>query len=137
LVINRETGNRLREAFTLGNLGNMARKQGDYAAARPLYNQSLALKRQMGDISGTPSALETLAEITARQGQPERAARLLGAAEGLREAAGAPLPPYEQAPFDKLIQELRAALGEERLMAARQAGRSLSWEEAIEYAMTE
>ena len=47
-----------------------------------------------------------------------RAARLLGAAEALREQISTPISPCERAVHDGNVSALRAAMGEEALAAA-------------------
>ena len=58
--------------------------------------ESLALRREMGERLGIAECLEELAAVAAGSGEPARAARLLGAAEAIRMAIGAPLPPYDR-----------------------------------------
>lgn len=65
------------------------------------------------------------------QGQPERAARLFGAVEVLREVIGAPLQPSEQAEYERNRAAVCATLGHEAFSAAWAAGRKMSLEEAI------
>ena len=48
-------------ANTLSNLGAMATEQSDYAEAKPLLAESLALRRQIGDKWGIAAALNNLA----------------------------------------------------------------------------
>ena len=61
--------------------------------------------------------LESIAAAAQQQGSYEAALRFFAAAEGLRQALGAPLPPVEKASNDKLVQEVRLALGPERFVA--------------------
>jgi DNA-binding NarL/FixJ family response regulator len=68
-------------------------------------------------------------------GQPERAARLYGAAEALREAIGIPLPPYHRPEYEREVAVTREALGEDRFAAAYAAGRALSIDEAVAEAL--
>jgi hypothetical protein len=74
--------------------------------------ESLAINRDPGDKWGIAQNLERLAAVAVAQAQSERAARLFGAAEGLREAMGAPLPPADRAEHDRSVAAIRTALGE-------------------------
>ena len=65
----------------------------------------------------------------------ERAARLWGAADALREAIGAPLSPFERTELDTHTAAARTALGEEVFAAAWAQGRATPLNEAIEYAL--
>ena len=75
--------------------------------------------------------------MAAGQRQPERAARLFGAAEGLREVMGAPLPPADRAGRDRSVAAVRSALGEEAFAAAWAEGRAMSLEAAVAFALAE
>ena len=68
-------------------------------------------------------------------GQPERAARLFGAADVLRESVGVPLPANERADHERYVDAVRAALGDESFAAAWDAGRALRLDEAIAEAL--
>jgi hypothetical protein len=73
--------------------------------------------------------------VAGARGAPERAARLLGAVQALRDAIGAPVPPEYRAAYERTAAAARAALGEEAFTAAWAAGRTLSWEQAVAYAL--
>ena len=73
LALDRELGQRLRMADTLGRLGFMFGIQQDYAAAEPCYRESLALYRALDDRSGVGRVLSELGYIALRQGDYARA----------------------------------------------------------------
>ncbi len=50
------------------NLGNVARSQGDYAAAHTYCQDSLALRKELGDRSGIAEALGNLGSVAGSQG---------------------------------------------------------------------
>jgi hypothetical protein len=77
------------------------------------------------------SALLGLAAVAAESGLPEEGARLLGSAEGIAALLSAPMFPRDQSVRDQCLAALTAALGPDRLVAARDAGRALSLEAAI------
>src|SRR5439155_15426270 len=79
--------------------------------------------------------LAGLGGAAAASGLAERAARLLGAAEALFEAMGAPLTRNEQAVFDRDVAVTRAALSGESFAAAWAEGRRLPLERAIQLAL--
>ncbi len=132
--LQREVGDRSMMADALNNLGNVAREQGDYTSARALYEESLTIDRDLGHKWGIAYALEDIGSLAARQGQPERALRLFGAAQILRETIQAPRPPADQAKLESLLEPARQALGETTSAVAVAEGRAMSLEEAIEYA---
>jgi non-specific serine/threonine protein kinase len=73
--------------------------------------------------------LEGLAGIATDIAQPERAARFLGAASGLREAIHAPVQPWERPAIQTTTAGARAALGVEAMTAAWSAGRAIGLDE--------
>jgi hypothetical protein len=109
--------------------------QGDYATARSLYQESLAIRRQLGDKRGIALTLEVLVRLVAAQAQWECALRLAGVAAALREAIGAPLSPTEQARLERHLEIARQVLGEEVSARALADGRVMTLEQAIEYSL--
>jgi adenylate cyclase len=132
--LQREVGDRLMTAIALNNLGNVARAQSNYTEARKLYEESLTINKELGDREGIAYLLQDIGSLAALQGQAERALRLSGAVEELREQIGAPLPPVAQISFEKMFEPPRQALGEALAATAVTIGRAMSLEEAIEYA---
>jgi len=124
-------------AFVLCAMGQAVHEQGDNVRAQALFTESLTLHRELGGALYAMDCLEGLAHIAVAQGQPGRAARLVGAADTLRAASGAPLPPPDQAGYDRLVTAVRAALSEESFAAAGAAGAALSLEQAITLALEE
>ena len=47
-----KSGDRQGEAYSLNNLGNIAELRGDLDEAERLHNESLAIKREIGDRQG-------------------------------------------------------------------------------------
>jgi len=123
-------------AVSLNNLGKIARERGDIRAARALHTESLTIRRKLGDKGGYPWSLEAFARLSAPV-DPERAARLWGAAEALRESLGLPLPPNEREDYDRHRTAAREALGEEAFAGAWAEGRTMTPEQATAYALQE
>jgi hypothetical protein len=73
--------------------------------------------------------------LAADEGQPERATRLYGAADGLREATGTLVEEADRAAHERAVAAIRAALGEEVFAATWAAGRALALDAAIALAM--
>jgi predicted ATPase/class 3 adenylate cyclase len=121
--------------WTLSELGNVAHAQGDDAEARELMRESLRVHQQVGTKWNMAQSLERFAGLAVAQGRPERAARLFGAAEALRIALGAPLPPGERADYERDVAAARAQLDEATLAAAWAEGRAMSLEQSIAEAL--
>ncbi len=96
-----------------------------------LYLDSLNRAQDLGISLLVASALLGLAGIAATSGRAEDGARLLGAADAIVSFLGAPIFPRDQPVRDRCLNALTAALGEERLAAAREPGRTLTVEQAI------
>src|SRR5204863_3270702 len=81
LPIYRELGDRRGFANALNNLGLVTWKQREYLSALSFYEESLAIYRDLEDRHGIADCLEGLARVAGSRGEPNRAARLWGAAE--------------------------------------------------------
>jgi predicted ATPase/class 3 adenylate cyclase/Tfp pilus assembly protein PilF len=139
LALFQELNNEGAAAITLNNLGKVNSALGDDVAARRLYEQGLRIVAALGDMRGTARLLESLANLAAKQGRPERALRLAGAAATLREDIGAPLAGVESATIQDTLDLARRLMSRAGADADAiwMAGRSLSPEEAMELAQQE
>jgi tetratricopeptide (TPR) repeat protein len=131
----RELDNKYGIAYALNSLGRVAADQGEYRAARALLEESLAIFEELVHKDGIVHDLEALAAVAALQRQSERAARLSGAAEGLREAVGVLLPPADRARHDRFVAAVRTALGEEAFSSAWAEGLAMGLDGATNYAL--
>ena len=77
----------------LGALAQVAESKEDFREAQRLWNRSLAEHQEIGDRKGMVECLEGLAYLAAASAQPERAARLFGAAALRRETLKRPCRP--------------------------------------------
>ena len=104
--------------------------QGDFAAARSLLKDSLAAARALDD---WPRAfgMERLAIVVTAQGECIWAARLLGAAEALRENCGVPVTPMERVDYEPAMVAARADLGERTFTSAWTEGRNMTFEQVL------
>jgi hypothetical protein len=118
----------------LVNLGEVRQYQGDYEQARASYKEGLALCQLLTDRRGMAWCLQGLGEVAGEQGQPERAARLLGAADHLLEAIDSPRTP-QIAGLERHVAAIRVALGGQKFTAAWTEGRAMPLEQAISDAL--
>lgn len=119
----------------LSELGLVARYQGNYQQAVSLLKESLSLERELRDKRSIALCLERLAGVNCALGQPERAARLFGVAEVLREAIGAPVAASDRAGYECDVADVRAALDEAVFAREWAQGRTMTLEQALEYAL--
>ena len=117
-------------AWCCEQLGLLAAVDGDPEAIT-LLRRSLELHSELRDRWRMSSVLEDLAAITLALGRPGPAARLLGAAEAVRDAIGTVIAPCERPQHLQTAAAARAALGEETFAAAGQEGRSATLGELI------
>jgi non-specific serine/threonine protein kinase len=135
LPLARAVEDKVQLMHMLGGIGHAARQQGDYGRARVLYQESLALRQEGRNTHAIAQSLEDFAGLAGRQQQWERAARLLGAAEAVCADLGTALPVAMAAEYWRTVRGARSALGEEAFAAAWAAGRALSLEDAIQFAL--
>lgn len=121
----------------LHNLGHLALRQGDTRRALRLFRESLTLFRDQGDQRGIADGLAGLAGVLGTLKQPGQAARLLGAAEALREAIGASVWPANAPDYARSLDIVRAHMDELAFAAAWAAGRALPLEQATAEALAE
>jgi ATP/maltotriose-dependent transcriptional regulator MalT len=131
----RELGDPPRLATSLAiRIDNLIRRSGVQKPMQPL-RESLTTLPSIGSAVDIAICLTDVAAQARALGQPERAARLLGAAEVLHETDGAEILPAERGRYEEFVTALRAQLGEETFGEAQRVGRALPLEEAIEQAL--
>jgi predicted ATPase/DNA-binding CsgD family transcriptional regulator len=123
-------------AMALDYLGLAALLRGDVERAGSLLAESLGLQREVGDKPAASESLAGLACVAEARGKTRRAAKLFGAAEMLREMTS-----FQQEAGDRALQEpylsaARSRLAEASWEAAWSEGRKMSFEDAIEYALS-
>ncbi len=99
-------------------MGNVAHDQGDYTSVRSLHEEGLAIEQELGDEWRIAYSLEAFAALRVVEGEFEQAARLWGAAEALREALAAPLPPNNRPRYERDVAAARNQLDEIAFAAA-------------------
>jgi predicted ATPase/DNA-binding NarL/FixJ family response regulator len=115
-------------------LGDTACECGDPAAAAARYREyvELALAGQgHGLTEYLARVVASVAVLVAQRDEHDRAARLLGAAERLRETVGLALALPERAACERAAARTRAALGEERFPTSLAEGRAMTPTEAL------
>jgi tetratricopeptide (TPR) repeat protein len=135
LSLFREMGGSPTTANVLTDLGRLLLQEGDHREAAALFQEGLELSHRLGARGRCADALEGLAEIASHLGQPERGARLLGTAEALRAAIGASMPPAAQEDHERALMALHARLDDATLAAIWAAGRAMTLDQAVAYAL--
>jgi tetratricopeptide (TPR) repeat protein len=130
LFIYRDVGDAREGARILALLAEIAHAQGDTSAAIELLLEALTTRHATRDRPGLADALERLATV-AQPLDPDRACRLLGAADLLREQMGTPVPTRERPRREQLLATLRSILGPDQFRAAFDAGRRRTLTDAV------
>ncbi|HEX6235887.1 MAG TPA: BTAD domain-containing putative transcriptional regulator [Acidimicrobiales bacterium] len=112
----------VRRASVLTSLGHLAHQRGDLAAATDLHAQALGDARRGSDTRTVAAALDGLAGSAATRRQSRLAARLLGAADAQRTAAGMTTNRREQADRQHALDLAAAHLSPDELAAALAEG---------------
>ncbi len=110
--------------------GDLAWRQGDVAAAMPLWKQALEVRCQLAERRGLAGCLERLALTQAVNRQFESAAWLFGAADAQHAALGVGLRHDEEIDHAQLLGLTRDHLGE-AFATAWAAGQAASLDEAV------
>jgi len=134
----RRRGDPLGTYVGLYNLAQLALVRGDLALATRTLEEGIRLSGQTKDRANLAHFLDALAAIASSRGDAERCTLLLGAAEALLEEVGARVYNfYQPAPSlrERAVAEAHAVLGEPAFEEARERGRGMTFEQAVEYAL--
>jgi predicted ATPase/DNA-binding CsgD family transcriptional regulator/Tfp pilus assembly protein PilF len=134
--LSRERRHRGILIIAIDNLGWALLLQGDHQQAKSYYEESLTLCKELGDKLIASESLEGLACISGAKGEAERAARIFGTAQALRESVGYRHTPEEDALREPYLATARSQVEEEAWEEALAQGRAMGLEEAIEYALS-
>jgi non-specific serine/threonine protein kinase len=132
----REAGYVLGSILILGDLGDLARDQGDFERAMARYREALALGQTNPGTRVVFDVIEAVGIMATATGEAERGAMLLGAAEALRERIGLRFRVHEnEAALEQAVAASRATLGEQRFATEWSVGRTLTPAAAVAAAL--
>ena len=137
LAIDRELDDQWNITYSCLLLGFIALFEGQRGRALALFRDSLVKFQQFGDRLGIIYSLLGIGVEAASQGKADRAANLFGAADILTEMTGFRLPPGQSAIYESSVAAIREELGETTFTDVWQAGRQMSLDEAVSYALKE
>ena len=103
--------------------------------AMALYRETIGGWVRLGNRGAVANQLENIAFIAIEQGDGVRTARLLGAAEALRELAESPMAATEEPEYQEWVGRLRAITDAAVVDAAWSAGRLMSMADAVAFAV--
>jgi tetratricopeptide (TPR) repeat protein len=137
LVLARDLADEELIASVLVDLGYLAHQQGDQARAVVLLRESLAHGRELDIQIVSVWCLAGLGRVAVAQGQLEHATQLLGATAALFEIFNPVMDPTDQADYERAVAAALAHLDAATFDAAWAAGRAMTVEQAIAYALDE
>ncbi len=123
------------ETVMLAETGHVARLQGDFVEAEKIYRETIVHFQDLGNRPAVAHQLECFASIAIQQEEPQRATKLFGAAEVLREIVDSQMTDYERVEYDQSVAQLRAMLAEAEFNTLWAEGRSMTMEQAIQLAL--
>lgn len=132
LALSTELGIKLLRVPALLSLAEVARHENDLESAKRLVKEAVEEVKASMKSNGWPMHCTAVA---AAEGDHERAARLLGAAEAQRVSLNQKIPPVYVSTHQREVDALRSALETERFEGAWAEGRAMSADRATEYAL--
>jgi predicted ATPase/transcriptional regulator with XRE-family HTH domain len=114
------------------NLAGVALKRGQYDVALARLREALGAVEAFPNKAAIAATFESVAAALTGTGDPQRAVRILGAADALRRAIGSPVFPAELAEYEANIAALRNTLGAEAYDDEWQIGATMSLERTLD-----
>jgi tetratricopeptide (TPR) repeat protein len=116
-------------------IAHVERTLGNYVQAKHTYQETIRVFQDLGNRPAVAHQLECFAMIAVAEEEPQRAAKLFGAAEAIREVTGHKPTDEEQAEEAQFINQLHSMLPEAEFKALWAQGKSMTMEQAIQLAL--
>ena len=135
MSVSRDLGLKEQIAFNLYLFGLLGLHRNDYPPAIQYFREYFEFHRALEEKIGLCRFLIGISAIAGGTEQPERCAKLFGAAQMVLESTSDfRVDPFDRAEFDRHIQIARGELGNETFEILSNEGRRLTKEKAIELA---
>lgn len=125
IKLNRAVGDRWSTANALTSMAELALDIGDAEMAGPSLRESIKINRELGDRRAQAYALEGFGHLGRLLREGRSALMFFAAAGNLRQNVGAPLEPADAEKLDKVLNTLRAEVGDVEAAAAEEEGRNM------------
>jgi hypothetical protein len=125
----------MAEANITLSLGLVALHRNDYPWAGRKFVDGYHFAPTAFEETGAVELLLGLAAVAAGERQPERAAKLSGAAQASMGAVNDQMPHFDRAEFERHIRIAREQIGEAAFAALAAEGRVMTVKEAVAYAL--
>ena len=137
LDLHMEMGDQLAITGHQSAMAHAARQLGNFEEALALYRETIPQWQEIGHRGAVAHQLECFAFIAKAQEQGERAVKLMSAAQALRDLSDSTRTPQEQIEYDRELANLRAGLDEKDFKLLWEDGRSMTMEQAVDFALSE
>lgn len=134
LRLSRANGQQREVAAALFELAELAVTRGDHQQAKTMHHQALAVRSQISDRPSLIDSLEALGGLSCESGAYEQSARLLAAAQSLRDSHGYARSPRQGERYDGWVAAIRENLPAEKAAGAFSRGAAMSLEQAVAHA---
>jgi len=135
LEISRKLGSKELVSASLNNMGAIVFAENDYDASCAYFTESMLMARELGYKIQLSYSLDGFAALAEKQGELQRATRLAGAAENLRDSIGSKIEPAEQYLRDTYLEKIRAAMDASLFSESYEEGRRMTLDRAITLAL--
>ena len=137
LAVFRDMGDQHRANMIHSECAHMQRLEGHHDKAESMYRETILEWQRLGHRAAVANQLECFAFIAKANEQPERAIKLLGAAEALRELIQIDMSPMEGVEYEREVNDLKANMDKKLFTALWAEGKSMTMGAAIAVAMKE
>ncbi|HTP01662.1 MAG TPA: adenylate/guanylate cyclase domain-containing protein [Anaerolineales bacterium] len=131
----RDLGDQHRINMVHSELAHIERYEGQYDRAEAMYRGTIKEWQRIGHRAAVAHQLECFALLAQLKADDQRAARLYGAAEALRDRIGIPMTQAERVEYEQHIAELQRGTDAPALTAAWAEGRQWSMDQAVRRAV--
>jgi predicted ATPase/class 3 adenylate cyclase len=135
LEIFKRVRNRNFQLIMRSELGHIARHIGDFSQAKKIYRETIKGWQDAGNRAAIAHQMECFAYIAVAEEEPQRAIKLLSAAEALRERANSPMTDNECLDYEQAIGELHSRVGDADFGSLWAEGREMRMDQAIQLAL--
>jgi predicted ATPase/class 3 adenylate cyclase len=119
------------------DLAHILRYEGKFTEAVSAYRETIKDWQRLGHRAAIAHQFECMAFMAKSMEQPEKALRLFGAAEMLRQAIGIDMTAQERKEYEKEVNGIKANMDEKDFASLWAEGRSMTMDKAIELALSE
>jgi len=134
LRLYRELGDEIFAARVTNVLAQASLVRQDIEGAKAFACEALMVVAEQGERQGIAEGLETLAAVAAARNEPDRAARLGGAAAAIRDTI-ASRPTFEVTITGPIVERVQRTVTGKRWHESWEAGRALSPENAVAFGL--